>query len=449
MKRKIYETLLEWKNTSRGKKAILIDGARRVGKSYVVRKFAENEYKSFIFIDFNNVPSEIKELFEKYLYDLDTFFTYLSALMGVVLHRRESVIVFDEVQMYPKARGAIKYLVEDGRYDYIETGSLISINKNVKDIVIPSEERHIEMFPMDFEEFLWAKGETAVMDLIKLSFTTRRPLGPLHQKTMRLFREYMMVGGMPQAVKAFIEGEDFLAIDRIKRDILTLYRNDISKYADKQELKTLAVFDQIPAQLNRHERKFRISDLSEKARLREYDSTFFWLADSMVVNMAYNCTDPNIGLYLNADHTRLKCYMGDTGLLITMCNAEREGDENNLYRKLITDKLEVNKGMFFENIVAQMLRASGHKLFFFTSYSKTDASRRIEIDFLIRSDRVTSRHNIIPIEVKSTVRYSLSSLTKFQDRYSSYLGKSVVISPSDLREDETALFLPPYMTSLL
>lgn len=449
MRRKIYDRLLRWKHESQGRSAILIDGARRVGKSYIAREFGKNEYDSFILIDFNNIHPDLRQIFEDYLTDLPNFFRYLSAFTGVRLVERRSLIIFDEVQQYPRARGAIKYLVEDGRYDYLETGSLISINKNVKDIVIPSEEERVKMYPMDFEEYLWAVGQEGIYDIVKENFARKRPLGVMHRRAMSLFREYMAVGGMPQAVAAFAAGADFQEVNHIKENILNLYKADIAKYADGQEYKVKAIFDQIPSQLNRHEKKFKLSDLTEGARMRDYDTAFFWLADSMIANIAYNATEPNIGLRLNLDKTTLKCFMGDTGLLLTLANGETHGGENDLYRKFVSNKLAVNHGMLVENVVAQMLRASGHDLFFFSSYSKTDSEERMEIDFLVRNREVTSRHNIRPIEVKSGPRYTFSSLDKFCRKYDQYISNPTVLHADDLREERGFLFLPLYMTPLL
>lgn len=449
MERKIYQSILDWKNQSGGKSALLIDGARRVGKSYIVREFAKSEYKSHIILDFNNPKPEVIELFERYLHDLPKFFNYLSALEGVTLYKRNSVIVFDEVQQYPRARAAIKYLVEEGSYDYIETGSLISIKKNVKDIVIPSEEEHINMYPMDFEEFLWAVGDRLLADRIRESYSAREGMGLLHRKSMERLREYMLIGGMPQAVQAFVDGESFTRIDRIKKNILDLYVSDISKYADGQELRVREIFEEIPSQLNRHEKKFRLADLSSSARMRDYDSAFFWLADSMVVNIAYNSTEPNVGLRLNLDRTTLKCYMGDTGLLLTLANEDRIGGEEDLYRKIIAGKLEVNYGMVIENLVAQMLRASGNRLYFFSSYSKDNSADRMEIDFLIREKSITSRRNISPIEVKSTTRFSIKSLEKFITKYSNYVGNPMVVYPGELKSENGISFIPLYMVPFI
>ena len=318
MRRKIYNKLLEWKKDGADRTAILIDGARRVGKSYIAEQFGKNEYRSYIVVDFNNVTDEIKELFRYYLNDLDTFFMYLSAYYNVKLYEHESLIVFDEVQLFPRARAAIKYLVADGRYHFLETGSLISIKRNVKDIVIPSEERHMKMYPMDFEEFLWALGNEMLMDFVKECWSKKRPLGQvMHRKAMDCFRQYMIVGGMPQAVQEYAETKDFDRVDRIKRDILTLYRADVGKYAIGYERKVESIFDEIPAQLNKHEKKFRLSSINKEARLREYEDAFAWLDDAMIINICYNSTGPNIGLRMNMDRMTMKCYMADTGLLIS------------------------------------------------------------------------------------------------------------------------------------
>lgn len=450
MRRKIYDQLLKWKKDSQGKSALLIDGARRVGKSYIAKEFGQREYKSVIIIDFNNVQKQVVELFENYLTDLDTFFMYLGLYYGVQLKQRESLIVFDEVQLYPRARAAIKYLVADGRYDFMETGSLVSINKNVKDIVIPSEEQRINMYPMDFEEFLWAMQENSLMALIKHCYDQRLPMGPdMHRKAMTLLRQYMIVGGMPQAVQEYVETGNFSRVDAVKRNILTLYRNDIQKYATTQEFKVVSIFDEIPAQLQKHEKKFKLADLQQNTRMRDYESAFFWLADSMVVNICYRATEPNIGLRLKRDSLAVKCYMGDTGLLISHAFDENAIVSEELYKKLMLSKLEINEGMLVENIVAQMLRASGHKLYFFSSYSKESAADRMEIDFLITKQTVTNRHNISPIEVKSGANYTHSSLTKFKKKYSKMLSTSYIIHSADLKLENDTCYLPLYMTPLL
>lgn len=411
MRRKVYDQLKKWKEEQNGESAVLINGARRVGKSYIVKEFAQKEYKSYILLDFNKIGKDIKSLFETYLDDLDTFFMYLSSFTNTPLYPRNSVIIFDEVQLYPRARTAIKYLVEDGRYDYIETGSLVSIKKNVENIMIPSEEEEILMYPMDFEEFLWALNNETLMPLIRMNFQKRHEMGQMmHRMAMDYFRQYLIVGGMPQAVAKFVETRDFNKVDRVKLQILTLYRNDIQKYASTYVFKVTQIFDTIPSQLQKHEKKFMLKALTEGARMRDYETAFFWLSDAMIVNMAYNTTEPSIGLGMNTDDTTLKCYMADTGLLISHAFNENTIVSENLYNKLLVDKLEFNGGMIVENIVAQMLRSAGHKLYFFSKYSKDDAQERMELDFLIAKDTITSKHNISPIEVKSTNRYTLTSL---------------------------------------
>ena len=450
MKRKIYNKLLEWKQESNGEYALLIDGTRRVGKSYIVRQFAEKEYRSCVILDFNLVSKSIKDLFENDLDNLDRFFMYLSNYTGKTLYTRDTLIVFDEVQQYPKARAAIKYLVKDGRYDYIETGSLISIKKNVEGIVIPSEEEHIKMFPMDFEEFLWAMGEEMLMPFIKDCFERKKPLGQLmHRRAMDYFRLYMIVGGMPQAVEKYVETRDFAKVDKLKRRILELYRSDISKYAKGYDTKVKSIFEEIPSQLQKHEKKFRLSALKEGARARDYETAFFWLDDAMIINSCYNTTEPNVGLNLNKDTNTMKCYMADTGLLISHAFDANEIVSEDLYRKILLDKLEMNSGMIVENIVAQMLRTAGHKLFFYSNASMTDKDSRMEIDFLIAKSKITTRHNISPIEVKSSARYTLTSLRKCIAKYGSYLSTAYVIHPADLKEEDNIIYLPLYMCPLL
>lgn len=449
MKRKIYDSMQKWKEEN-GRTALLIDGARRVGKSYIAQEFAKKEYKSYILIDFNRAPAEITDLFVHYLNDLNMFFLYLSNFYGVKLYERKSLIIFDEVQLFPKARAAIKYLVEDGRYDYVETGSLMTIKKNVADIVIPSEERHMKMYPLDFEEFLWALDNDILMDFIGLCFEEKKPMGQvLHRKTMDYFRQYLIVGGMPQAVKTYRDSHDFDQVDRVKRDILELYRADIIKHAEGYQMKVAQIFDDIPAQLQKHDTKFKFSSLKKEARFWEYEDALFWLSDAMITNICYNSTAPNIGLKLNMDRMTLKCYMADTGLLISHAFDENGLVSEEIYKKLLFDKLEVNKGMIMENIVAQMLTASGHKLYFYSNPSRDDASLRMEIDFLTAKSKISNRHNISPIEVKSSKNYTLTSLRKFKEKYKEQLHIPYVLHPNDLKEEDGILFLPLYMTPLI
>ena len=441
--------MLLWKQNEQGQSALMIDGARRIGKSYIVEEFAKNEYKSYILVDFNNAEDELMEIFDKYLKNLDMFFSYLSLYFNVTLYPRNTVIVFDEVQLYPKARAAIKYLVKDGRYDYIETGSLVSINRNVKDIVIPSEEHRINMYPMDFEEFLWAMGDEKTMPFIRLCYEKRQALGPLHRKVMDYFRHYMIVGGMPQAVLRYVETKDFMKVDAVKRNILALYKADIEKYAVGNEMKVKAIFDEIPSALSKHEKKFRLAAINDKARYREYESSFFWLAESRVVNICYNSTSPDIGLRMNEERTTLKCYMADTGLLISHAFNLKTIMGNELYLKLALGKLEVNEGMLTENVVAQMLKAAGHELFFFSRNSATHAQDRMEIDFLISKPVITNRHNISPIEVKSGNGYTITSLQKLKAKFAPMLAEAYVLHPADVEVKDGITYLPLYMAGLL
>ena len=450
MKRKILDQLKSWKNKSNGETALLVQGARRVGKSYIVEEFAKIEYKSYILIDFNLADNQVKEMFLYDLSDMDTFFMKLSTFYNTKLYERESLIILDEVQLFPRARSAIKYLVADGRYDFIETGSLISIKKNVADILIPSEEEKLNMYPMDFEEFLWALGNETMYPLIQRCYENKQPMGQaLHRKAMDLFRQYLIVGGMPQAVKAYTENKDFDKVDRIKRRILNLYREDIRKHADNYAMKVEAIFDELPSQLKNQNRHFKLSSIQHGARFDDYKDALFWLSDAMIVNNCYNATEPSIGLSLNLDRTLLKCYMGDTGLLISHAFDENGIVSEEVYKKLLLDKLEVNMGMVIENVVAQMLKASGRRLFFYANASREDKDSRMEIDFLIAKSKITNRHNISPIEVKSSKNYTLTSLNKFRSKYAEQTHIPYVLHTGDYKEENGVTFLPLYMGALL
>lgn len=449
MQRKIYEKILDWKEKSNGKTALLIDGARRVGKSYIVEEFAKKNYKSYILLDFNKVPGDIKNLFNLYLDDLDNLFLYLSNYYNITLYERDSLIIFDEVQLFPKARAAIKYLVADGRYDYIETGSLVSIRENVQDILIPSEEQHLQMYPLDFEEFMWALGNHQMMELIKKCYSEKKSLGEsLHRKAMDYFRQYVIVGGMPQPVLEYVNTKNFTNVDQIKRNILNLYRDDIRKHAKNYSLKVESIFDAIPSELQKHEKKFRVTSLNKEAKFREYEDAMFWLTDAMIINQCFNSTEPSIGLKLNTDNSSLKCYMADTGLLISHSFDENGIVSEEIYKKILFDKLEFNSGMIIENIVSQMLVASGHKLYFYSNSSK-NSDDRMEIDFLITKSNITNRHNVCPIEVKSGKNYTLNSLNKFIKKYKNQLGNCYIIHTGDYKENNGIIYLPLYMTPLL
>lgn len=445
LKRKIYAALVAWKNRSNGKTALLIDGARRVGKSYIAKEFAQNEYESHIIIDFGNAPKDVLDLFESDSADLDLFFAKLSLFYGTPLTNRKSLIVFDEVQQFPRARQLIKYLVADGRYDYLETGSLIRLKKNVQNIIIPSEEDHIEMFPMDFEEFLWAMGDEVTIPFLRQAFEAKKPLGDaVHRKIMNSFRQYLLVGGMPQSVLAYQNGKDFGASDEAKRSILRLYREDVSKFAAGYEDKVYAVFDEIPGQLSKKEKKYKLSAIDKNARFRSYEDSFIWLNEAMVVNTCFNATDPNVGLALSADHATQKCYMADTGLLVTHTFMDGAYTDNELYRAILFDKLDINEGMIMENIVAQMLRFNGHRLYFYSRCDNEHRENHMEIDFLIAEGK-----KIAPIEVKSGNYRSHSSLDKFRKKFSDKIGNSYILYTKDVLKKDGILHLPIYMAMFL
>ena len=445
LKRKIYDSLVAWKNRSCGKTALLIDGARRVGKSYIAEQFAENEYKSYIIVDFGNLPKDVLALFENDTTDFDLFFAKLVLFYGKALPKRESLIIFDEVQQFPQARQLIKYLVADGRYDYLETGSLIRLKKNVKDIIIPSEEEHIEMFPLDFEEFLWAMGDEVTTSFIRECFEKKMPLGQgAHRKVMNSFRQYLLVGGMPQSVLAYMNGKDFEASDTAKRNILRLYRDDVAKFADGYEDKVFAVFDGIPGQLSKKEKKYKLSSLDKNARFRSFEDSFVWLNEAMIVNTCFNATDPNVGLALSADHATQKCYMADTGLLNTQTFMDGAYTDNELYKAILFDRLDINEGMILENAVAQMLRTNGHKLYFYSRCDKENRENHMEIDFLI-----TEGKRIVPIEVKSGNYRSHASLDKFRSKFASKIGNAYILYTKDVMEKDGILHLPVYMAMFL
>lgn len=449
MRRKIYDSLLKWKQEKDGTTALMIEGARRVGKSYIAEEFARNEYDSYIIIDFSKAPARVRGWFDEYLEDVDTLLQNIQLHYKKQLTPRRSLLIFDEVQKCPRAREAIKALVADRRFDYIETGSLISIKKNVADIVIPSEEDGIDMYPMDFEEFLWAMGNEVLMPYVRERFAKQQVMGEFHREALHYFRQYLIVGGMPQAVAEYAASRDFTRVDAVKRQILRLYRNDIKKYAGSATARVSAIYDAIPGQLQKKEKKFMLSALKDEARMREYDSAFFWLEDSKMVNICYNTTAPNIGLQLNEDRTALKCYFCDTGLLISLAFSARGIVTNEIYQRLMFDKLEVDEGMLVENIVAQMLKASGKELFFYSNYDKEEAENRMQVDFLIQKEVVTSRHNISPIEVKSSTGYTLTSIQKCVRKFGQYLSTPFVLHTNDVERKDGLVYLPLYMTGLL
>ena len=450
LKRKIYNKLLEWKKESQGKKALMVEGARRIGKSTICEEFGKNEYESYLLIDFAKRDKEVEAYFNRYLNDLDTFFMLLQAHFGIKLTERKSLIIFDEVQMFPQARAAIKYLVADGRYDYLETGSLISIKENVKDIVIPSEERHINMYPLDFEEFAIALEEELLVEYIKKCFEKKEPLErSMHNQAMILFQQYMLVGGMPMPVVAFIDNnKDFTQADKEKRDIIKLYREDIMKIDARYRSKVLAIFDQIPGFLSQHEKRVVFKQLQNGSYADQYEETFFWLSDSMISNECFLCNDPNVGLSLNETRGYVKCYMGDTGLLLSHAFDENELLEDEVYKQILTGKLQINEGMLYENAIAQMLVANGHKLYFYTHYNEEKHRNDMEIDFII-SNNSKLKYKMFPIEVKSGKRYSTKSLNDFMQKYKERIGEGYIEHPRNLLLKDGIICIPPYMAMLL
>ncbi|MDD3954045.1 MAG: AAA family ATPase [Lentisphaeria bacterium] len=449
-RRSIMEKLHAWKQECQGRKALLLEGARRIGKSTIVQEFGKQSYKSCLVIDFNDASKNVLSFFANHLNELDTFFLLLSTECNTPLYPRESLIVFDEVQKYPLARQAIKRLVADGRFDYIETGSLISIHENVKDITIPSEERHLKMYPMSFEEFCHALDAESLFSYLRRCFDESSFVEEgLHYKAMLLFRQYMLTGGMPRSVAAYLEnGRSFKAADAEKRDILALYRSDIMKIGRRYRSKVLAVFDQLPGFLSRHEKKVVFKELQPNGNYNAYEDTFFWLSDAMISNECFRCDDPQMGLSLHENRTSLKCYFGDTGLLISHTFSDAELEQEQLYKEILSGKIAVNQGMFYENMIAQMLVANGHKLFFYSNYNPQKHRSDMEVDFLI-SNYSKLRHRISPVEVKSGRNYSILSLERFLQQFKDQCDIAYVLHPKNLRQDGKILYLPAYMACFL
>ncbi len=433
--------MVKWKRERDGETALLIQGARRIGKSTIVEDFAKREYKSYILIDFSKAKKEVMELFED-LSDINFNLMRLQIIFNTKLVERNSVIIFDEVQKQPLARQAIKHLVADHRYDYIETGSLISIKSNVKDIIIPSEETRLDMFPMDFEEFRWALGDTATIPLIKQLFDKRKPLGnATHRKLMRDFRLYMLVGGMPQAVSKYIETNNMSMVDQVKRDIIALYEDDMNKLDSRGKSK--ALFDAIPSQLSKNASRFKVSASLPNERPGRIATIINDMADSKTINIAYHSDDPNVGMALTKDVERFKMYACDTGLFVTMAFRDKALTEESIYNKLLNDKLSTNLGYIYENVVAQMLRTAGNDLYY-TTMKKDDNKGYYEVDFLI------SRGNKLwPIEVKSSGYKTHKSIDKFAQKYTNRTGTKVIIYTKDLFQKGDTLYLPVYMTMFL
>lgn len=441
-KRKLYTEMLQWKQDSNGASALLIKGARRVGKSTLAKEFAKHEYDSFIAIDFVKCSKEVRDLFDD-ISDLDYIFMRLQMMYKVTLKTRASVIIFDEVQKCPNARQAIKYLVEDGRYDYIETGSLLSIKQNVKNIIIPSEEDELTLNPLDYEEFKWALGDEVSIPMLRQFFEKRKSMGDeTNRNLMRDFRLYMLVGGMPQAVKTYLETKNMGKVDQAKRRIIRLYEKDFMKIDPTGMASKL--FMAIPSELTRNASRYTVNAPTDGEgrhdRLREI---IFDMQDSMVVNMASHANDPNVGMAMHKDTDRYKMFMADTGLFITLAFWDKKFTENIIYEKLLSDKLSADLGYVYENIVAQMLKANGHELYYYTWPSET-SNHLYEIDFLLSNGT-----KVDPIEVKSSGYKTHKSLDLFCKKFSSRVNKSYLIYTKDLRSEESIMYLPVYMTQFL
>lgn len=440
-KRKIYDELQQWKQTDEGRTAVLIQGARRVGKSTIAQEFAANEYETYILVDFAACSAEIRDLFND-VSDLNRIFMRLQLEYGTELKERKSAIIFDEVQLAPKARQAIKYLVKDGRYDYIETGSLISIRKNVKDILIPSEEVKLQMYPMDYEEFKWALGDTATIKLLQGCFQNKTSLGDaLNRKLMRDFRLYMLVGGMPQVVASFLETNNLEKVDSVKRSIITLYEDDFNKIDPTGNASR--IFRQIPAQLSSNANRYQTWSATDGRRSSDMAEIISEIKESMVVNMAYHANDPSAGMALHQDPGKYKMFAGDTGLFVTLAFWDKKFTDNTIYHKLLSDKLTADLGYVYENVVAQMLKATGHELYYYT-FPTDSGKHNYEVDFLVADgDKVT------PVEVKSSGYKAHASLDAFCRKFSARIRNKYLVYTKDLRKEADMLYLPVYMTMFL
>lgn len=440
-KRKMYDTMLKWKSERNGDTALLIQGARRIGKSTIAEEFARNEYKSYILIDFSNVSKEVSDLF-KDISDLNYLFLRLQFIYHVQLYERESVIIFDEVQLQPLARQAIKHLVKDHRYDYIETGSLISVRSRSRNIIIPSEETKVDMFPMDYEEFRWALGDTATIPLLRNAFEKKLPLGDaVHRKLIRDFRLYMLVGGMPQAVAAYIKTNNFTAVDLAKRDIIALYEEDFGKIDDSGRAK--AMYDAIPAQLSKNALRYQVGKAVKDEKVERIVNVVKEMEDSMTVNVTYHSDDPNAGLALTKNEEYFKMYASDTGLFVTLAFKDSDITENVIYDKLLNDKLSTNLGYVYENVIAQMLRATGKNLFYHT-IPYAEGKKYYEIDFVI-----PHKHKISPVEVKSSGYKTHKSLDVFCSKFSDRIMHKYLIYTKDYKKENGVEYIPVYMTMFL
>lgn len=442
-KRKIYNKLLDWKENSNGKTALLIEGARRIGKSTIAEEFAKNEYENYILIDFYIAPDEIKNLFIHEKSDIDLLLQKLQSFYRKILPVRKSLIIFDEVQFCPEARALIKYLVADGRYDYLETGSLISIKKNVQNIIIPSEEKKINMYPLDFEEFLWALGDNTTIPFLKECYNNKTKVDIAHARIMKDFRTYVLVGGMPQAIVEYIQTKSFDKVDDKKRDILSLYHDDINKHGDNSK-KLIKMYDNIPGQLSNGSKKYKLASIDKTARNQNYENELDWLDDARIINLCNNVTDPNTGLNLTKDENNYKCYQSDVGLLVTQAFINKPFVDNEIYKAILFDKLNINEGMIMENFVAQTLKSKGYELFYYSKNDNDIIENNMEVDFLIVQDK-----KINPIEVKSGDYKKHTSLDRFKKKFKKNVGTRYVLHTKDLKVEGDIVYLPLYMAIFL
>ena len=442
--RKIYQEMLKWKEQFAPKYALFLKGARRVGKTTLAEKLGKEQYRSYILVRFDKASDEIKDLFVNSLMDLDNLFNTLQFVYNTRLYPHESLIILDEIQLFPLARQALKTLLEDGRFDYLETGSLASIKKKSKDILIPSEEYPVEVYPMDFEEYLWANGNDLIYPALRNHYENIKPMGAMHQQAMKTFREYMLVGGMPQAVDAYVQSHDFGNVDFVKQQILNLYRNDMEEQEEENPKYVTSFFDRIPSELSKHDKRFVLAHIDKSARVREYKGPIRWLDEAMIINIANNVDDPSAAFNLSISDPSFKCYMMDTGLLVTLAYKDRLYLENELYKAILLDKLHVNEGMIVENIVAQCLRANGHRAYFYKETDKETKKTTVEIDFLIRR-----QNKVIPIEVKSGENKSTASILKLKETFGKRIGQGIILHHGEIKSEENFLWLPYYMAAVL
>ena len=443
-KRKIYDEMLKWKQEYAPKYALFLRGARRVGKTTLAEKLGKEEYRSYILVRFDQTEDSINRLFTDSLRDLDMLFNTLQFAYNTRLYRRESLIILDEIQLFPQARQALKTLLEDGRYDYLETGSLATITKKSKNILIPSEEYSLDVLPMDYEEYLWANDNDMVIPTLREHLTSLKPMGGLHQYIMKSYREYMLVGGMPQVVSAFTESKDFEKVDFAKEQIINLYKQDMNDQEEENPEYVTSFFDRIPSELSKHDKRYVLTHLGPNARIRDYKGPIKWLNEAMIINIANNVDEPSAALNLSIIDPSFKCYLMDTGLLITLAYKDRPYLENELYKAILLDKLQVNEGMLLENMVAQNIRANGRRAYYYKETSRENKKTVMEIDFLIRDG-----NKLVPIEVKSGENRSIKSLTAFKEKYGKKVGRCIVLHHGEIRREDNILWLPYYMAAVI